>query len=239
MSSPSAAARPEAVDAARRSEARPRRSRRAASFAFVEELARGRADSGSSRICGNLPLQLPGVEEELPVDVLAQHGERRLDQARAREGAARAGPPRASRSASGSARAASSAAAAACASCSACSSRSRSCSSRLSRVERRAPVGSSRSETTPTTREASSTCRVGWPYAGAILHRRVLAARWSRRRSGAAGRARAAPSPSATCTISSSDGVIRPERPTMSQPSSTRGVEDPVGRTMTPRSITS
>jgi hypothetical protein len=44
------------------------------------------------------------------------------------------------------------------------------------------------------------------------------------------GRSRGAPSREATKTISSSDGVIRPDRPTMSTLCFFRGVEDAVGR---------
>ncbi len=44
----------------------------------------------------------------------------------------------------------------------ACSVRSRSCSARLAWSSSAERTGSSRSDTTPTTREASSTCTVGW-----------------------------------------------------------------------------
>ena len=83
-------------------------------------------------------------------------------------------------------------------------------SSRFSLVERRARApGRAGSETTPTTREASSTCTVGCEYAGAIrtavccfdvVAPPISSGRSSPRRSISR----------ATWTISSSDGVIRP-----------------------------
>ena len=75
--------------------------------------------------------------------------------------------------------------------------------------------GSSRRETTSTTRLASSTCTVSLPYSGAIFTavcwREVVAPPIS---SGSSSRRRSISR--ATSTIWSSDGVIRPESPTTS-----------------------
>ena len=222
------ARRPEAVDAARLQRAVRARSRRAARSPPSKSSRATAPFSGSSRIAGIPALQLPGVEEELPVDVLAQRREVRLDEPRARErrrrevvhvpvdrrSARRVPREREQRLAPllGVQRA---------------EPLLVSCGSRRRAAPRRS--ASSRSATTPTTRDASRTCTVGWPYSGAIRTAvccfEVVAPPIR------SGRSRPRRSISfATSTISSSDGVIRPERPTTSQPSSTRGVEDPVRR---------
>src|SRR5436190_1497839 len=101
---------------------------------------------------------------------------------------------------------------------SSCCVRSRSCSSSFSLASARRRCGSSRSDTTPTTREASSTCTVGREYAGAIrtavccfevVAPPISSGRSSPRRSISF----------ATLTISSSDDVIRPDSTTTLQPS--------------------
>ena len=126
----------------------------------------------------------------------ARAGERRARTARRRRAARGSRAPRASGSSGRR-------------SFSACCSRSRSCSSRLSASSVPRRTGSSRSETTPTTREASSTCTVSRPYAGAIrtavCWRDVVAPPI---RSGSSSPRRSISL--ATCTISSRDGVIRP-----------------------------
>ena len=71
--------RPEAVDTAR--------GEQAVANDLVELLERvvvELARLGSLEDRRELPLQLPGIEEELPVDVLAQRLERRLDERGAR-----------------------------------------------------------------------------------------------------------------------------------------------------------
>ena len=106
-------------------------------------------------------------------------------------------------------------------------------------VERAAAApGRAAPETTSTTRLASSTCTVSCEYAGAIRTavccRDVVAPPIS---SGRSSPRRSISS--ATSTIWSSDGVIRPERPTTSAPSATAVSRIRSAGTITPRSITS
>ena len=219
------------VVARRRARARSRRRRAGCSDApcrisreerlrVVVELARRRVVEDRRE----LALQIPGVEEELPVDVRHELGERRARPRARRRTAARAGR-RSARDARFVARRRR-AAAAGCLSFSACCSRSRSCSTRFSSSSSRRRFGSSRRETTSTTRLASSTCTVSLPYSGAIFTavccREVVAPPI---RSGSSSRRRSISR--ATSTIWSSDGVISPERPTTSTPSALGGVEDP------------
>jgi hypothetical protein len=85
--------------------------------------------------------------------------------------------------------------------------------------------GSSRLETTPTTREASMTCTTG-----CFVRRRDLTAvccrRWWRRRSAGAALIPRRCISVATFTISVSDGVMSPDNPTMSALSLDRRVQD-------------
>ena len=116
-------------------------------------------------------LELPGMEEELPVDEADEVRQRRLDGARAREvglgqvvernrlAVRSGGGERQQRLADASRRAGCAAAPA----------------PRGSRGRARgAEPGSVSPETTPITRDASSTCTVSLPYSGRDLHRRVL-----------------------------------------------------------------
>ena len=182
-----------------------------------------------------LALQLPGVEEELPVDVGAQLRERRLDGARAGErglgevveGERLAVRPRGRRAAA------------------AAGAPSR----RAARAAAPAPRGSRRrarrggpGRAGPRRRRRRGRRRARapsrWPYAGAIrtavCWREVVAPPIS---SGSSSPRRSISF--ATCTISSSDGVIRPERPTTSAPSATAVSRIVSAGTITPRSITS
>ena len=97
----------------------------------------------------------------------------------------------------------------------------------------------SRLATTSVTRDASGTCTVGRLYCGAIFTAVCcLLVVAPPMRSGSV-RCRAAPSPTATNTISSSDGVIRPLSPTMSTFRSTASCRILSQGTITPRSMTS
>ena len=136
----------------------------------AEELARGRAVHGLSRMAGNLPFELPGVEEEGPVDVPASAARSRARPPSAGEGRLRqvaelelqAPDPRFVDRQERLRRAVE------------CWARSLSCRARLSLSKTGRRSSSSRSDTTPMTRDASSTCTVGPLYAGAMLHRGVL-----------------------------------------------------------------
>ena len=245
MSSPSLLRRPEAVDAARAQRASRRRCASSSCVRVVVELARRLAVARDRRgSAGKRPVQLPGGEEEATsrcsgtsspsgTSSSTRAAEERRH-ARRRRVASRCADARAfARRRSGTSgsrallrvqrRAAAPARARFCASSSA-----RFCSA------------SSRLATTPTAREASSTCTVGCVVLGRDLHRGVLPARGRAADEQRQRRTRAAPSPCATCTISSSDGVMRPDRPIMSHLLSTRRLED-LRRTgtITPRSMTS
>ena len=165
--------RPEAVDAARLEE--PARDDLVQELVRVRvELARRRPDGGVVEDLREAPLQLPGVEEERPVDVLAQEREVGLDDPRPGEGGRRQvlrapldrRPVRA-RPLEREERLALLLAVELAQSCS--------CAARFSWSRRSRRSGSSRSETTPTTREASRTCSVGLAVGGRDLHRGVLA----------------------------------------------------------------
>ena len=117
-------------------------------------------------------------------------------------------------------------------------SRSRSWSARFSASSRTRRSGSSRSETTPTTREASRTWTTGCEYAGAIR----TAVCWRDVVAPPISSGRSIPRRSisrATSTMWSSDGVISPESPTTSTFSSTATSRIRSAGTITPRSITS
>ena len=99
-------------------------------------------------------------------------------------------------------------------------------------------AGSSSDETTPTARDASSTCTVLPRYSGAIFTAvccgLVVAPPIS---SGVVKPCRVISR--ATCTISSSDGVIRPLSPMMSASCSRAAARIFAAGTMIPRSTTS
>ena len=121
---------------------------------------------------------------------------------------------------------------------SACCSRNRSWASRFSASSCGRRTGSSKAETTPTTRDASRTCTTGCEYSGAILTavccRDVVAPPIS---SGSDS-----PRRSISCaasTIWSRDGVIRPDSPTTSAPTSAAVSRTRSAGTITPRSWTS
>ena len=101
-----------------------------------------------------------------------------------------------------------------------------------------APDSETSAVQTPTAREASSTCTVVPLYRGAMrergVHLRVVAPPIS---SGSLKPCRVISS--ATVTISSSEGVIRPERPIMSALLSLADFRISWNGTMTPRSMTS
>ena len=177
---------------------------------------------GSSRICGEPARQLPGGEEEASSRCTGTSSasgtssstrpaeERRRGDGRRR--ATRCADARRSRAR----RAGASGRAAFCA----WTSRSASCSRAVLRVEaRRAAPASSRLATTPTAREASSTCTVRLRVRAARSSPRCARGSWSRRRSAAAASSPRRSISCATCTISSSDGVMRPESPIRSAPS--------------------
>src|SRR5204863_56997 len=112
-------------------------------LAVREELARRRAEARIFEDRGVLPLQLPHVEEERPVDGGDERLERLpVDAAQAEErGASEVlGPPLDGRP-----------------------SRTRPCSTRFCAFKSLRRSGSRSAETTPTTREASRTCSVGPP----------------------------------------------------------------------------
>ena len=183
------------------------------------------------------PLELPGVEEERPVDVPPKLGDRRSHEPRAGERRCHellGVPHDAGASLAGSAdRKQRLAARARRGGRGACS-----WSTRLERSSSSRRVGSSSWPTTPATREASSTWIVGLVYSGAtrtaVCWREVVAPPTS---SGSSIPRRSISL--ATMTISSSDGVISPERPTTSQSCSSAASRIRSAETMTPRSITS
>ena len=119
-----------------------------------------------------------------------------------------------------------------------CCSRNFSCSVRFSSSSAARRSRSSSPPTTPTTRDASSTYNVGDEYSGAMR----TAVCWREVVAPPIRRGSSIPRRSisfATPTISSSDGVIRPETPTMSHASSAAVSSRVSAGTITPRSITS
>ena len=222
---------PEAVDAAR-AQRRPLQD-------LAQERLRVVVDLACRRVVEDrreLALQIPGVEEELPVDVRDEVGERRGRPARtpANGGAGRS------------------------------SKRTDTRFARARRERQKRPLELLRMlvaepllqhavlvvELAPPLRveqarrrrrrrgsrrgRARSRCRTR-----ARSSPRCAAARWSPRRSGAATRAAVAPSRARRRPSWSSDGVISPERPTSAAPSASAVSRIRSGGTMTPRSITS
>ena len=174
-------------------------------------------DCGSVRMSGNLPAQFPGLEERRPVDVVGQLRDRTRRNCARRASAAPAAYSRASRAADP------------------VGTRLRQrdtaepsaprCCSRRGVFALDAAVRLARVAGVTAAADADRARGILYIDHGAVVLRRrssppCVPGRWWRPRSAADARSPGAASPRATCTISSSDGVIRPDRPMMSASSS-------------------
>ena len=216
----------------------PSISLRSSARPLLEELARGRALRRAVEDRGEAALELPGGEEEGPVDQLRELGERHVvEHAPADELGRRDGRPRRTRARRARARVG--------------ERDQRPLEPRrvrepqplLRRAVRAVELGPLRRRrarsTAPPPRATRPARARSAARTAARSSPRCAASRWSRRRSGAAASKPWRCISFATCTISSSDGVIRPERPIAWQPSARAVSRMRAAGTITPRSITS